>query len=546
MSDKSGWQTRAGVIALGIFLTIVMTYPTVTALMTAGRLGTSDGRYSIWNVGWVAHALTTNPLGLFDANIFYPASGTLAYSEPNVIGGALGVPTYLATGSPIAALNGAIALGTLLSFFFMWALVRRLTGSSVAGVLAAVTFTFSPFVSARTAHIQLYLVFVFPMVVHAFVRMVDGPSVLRGAWLGVTMAIAALTCGYYGLLLIALMGLLAAWWATWDLAYWRSLAVGAVVTAALVLPVVVPYMAIRAEAGAGGRGGVESRTYAASWRDYLTSGTDAHAVFSRRVAAGRPADRSVEVLFPGVVVLVVGVAGFVAAVRRGGRQRRWALSTAAVAGLGLWASFGPDAGLYTLIAQLPGMELLRAPARFGILVPFGLSIAGGYAVAQWTRHRTWVGVALVLLAAAELKSTWPLDQMPPLPAAYRLLAQLPPGPVIEYPFPYRRTDFHNHTKAMLHSAYHWRPIVNGYSDFTPDGFEEMAGPVNAFPDPSSFQLLRSLGVRYVVWRASEYNGEARAILEARFAPYGEHLRPLTRDGDVWLYEIVSWPEGAQP
>lgn len=546
VSDKSGWQERAGVTALGVILTVVMTFPTVTALTSAGRLGTSDGRFSIWNVGWVAHALSTSPRDLFNANIFHPETGTLAYSEMNLVAGLLGLPAYLATGSPIAALNGAIAIGTLLSFLCMWGLVRQLTGSSWAGVCAGILFTFSPFVSARTAHIQLYLVFVFPLVLYAFVRMVEQPTIARGAWVGAALGVAALTCGYYGLTVIVVMGLLVLWFATRNLAYWRSLAVGAVVTAVLVLPVLVPFLTIRADAGAGDRGpGREARTYAASWRDYLTSGTEAHAVFSTKVAAGRPSDKSVEVLFPGVVVLVTGLAGVVIGRRAGGIARRWSGAAAAVAGLGFWASFGPDAGLYTAIAQLPGMDLLRAPARFGILVPCGLAIAAGYAIAHWSRQRVWVAIVLAVVAVAELKSRWPLDEMPPLPAAYTLLAKLPAGPVIEYPFPYRRTDFHNHTKAMLYSAFHWQPIVNGYSDFTPPGFEAMAGPVNAFPDPDSFALLRSLGVRYVVWRADEYNDEARAILEARFPPYAEHLRPLTRDQHTWLYEIVSWPDGAQ-
>jgi hypothetical protein len=555
VSDLSGasrhrttWREWAGVTLTATLLTVVMTHPTVTQLSSVGRLGTGDGRFSIWNVAWVSHILSTSPFDLFNANIFHPASGVLAYSELNLIAGVLGLPFYLATESPLAALNGAIILGTLLSFFCMWALVRRLSGSSLAGVLAAITFTFSPYVSARTPHIQLYLVFVFPLVLLAFVRLVDRPTIPRGAALGAALAVAALTCGYYGLTLVLVLAGLVAWWATRDLAYWRALVAGAIVTAALVLPILVPYLAIRGEAGAGtrGRSPEASRTYSASWRDYLTSGTQVHALWSEKFAATRPANQPVEVLFPGIVVLVVGVAGLGIAMRSGGSTRRWAIGSAAVVFLGAWASFGPDAGLYRVLMQLPGMDLLRAPGRFGILVPFGLAITAGYAVAHWARGRAWIAIALMLVAAVELKSRWPLDQMPALPEAYRMLAQLPRGPVIEYPFPYRRPDFHNHTKAMLPSSFHWQPLVNGYSDFTPAGFEAFAAPANAFPDLASFALLRAKGVRYVVWRAGEYNAQARATLEARFPPFAEHLRLLTRDADVWLYEIVSWPEGTAP
>lgn len=551
VSDKSDtarhpilWREWAGVLLVACVLTVVMTAPTVTRLTEVGRLGTGDGRFSIWNVAWVAHSLSSSPGNVFNANIFHPETGTLAYSEMNLVAGVLGLPAYLATGSPLAALNGAIAVGTVLSFLCMWALVRRLSGSSGAGVVAAVLFTFSPFASARTAHIQLYLIFVFPLVMLAFVRLVESPTAWRGAALGGALGVAALACGYYGLTIVIVLGVLVVWWASRDLAYWRALAVGAVVTAALVLPVLVPYMQIRQEAGAGSRGPEASRAYSAAWRDYLSSGAVLHSSWSSRLAESRPQGQPVEALFPGVLTLGIGLVGFRIAMRAGGRTRRWALGTAVITVLGAWASFGPDGGLYRVLIQLPGMDMLRAPARFGILVTFGLALTAGYAIAQWSRQRVWLPIVLTVVAAVEIRSNWPLDEMPPLPGAYRLLAALPAGAVIEYPFPYRRPDFHNHTKAMLPSAFHWQPLVNGYSDFTPEWFEAFATPANAFPDAASFRLLRERNVRYVVWRSREYNDQARAVLEARFPPYQEHLRLLTRDQDVWLYEIVSWPEDA--
>jgi hypothetical protein len=48
-------------------------------------------------------------------------------------------------------------------------------------------------------------------------------------------------------------------------------------------------------------------------------------------------------------------------------------------------------------------------------------------------------------------------------------------------------------------------------------------------------------VRYVIVRVSDYGGDARPRLLARFPPYDKYLRRLTTDQDVWLYEIVAWP-----
>ena len=80
---------------VGAVLVTVLTNPLVPKLTSAGRFDNGDGRFSIWNVAWVSHALLTDPAHLFDANIFYPHTGTLAYSELNLVAGVLGTPAYM-------------------------------------------------------------------------------------------------------------------------------------------------------------------------------------------------------------------------------------------------------------------------------------------------------------------------------------------------------------------------------------------------------------------------------------------------------------------
>ena len=88
-----------------------MTAPTLTRLTTVGRFDTNDGLFSIWNVAWIDHALLTAPASLLNANIFSPHTGTLAYSELNLVAGLFGLPWYAATRhSAVAALNGAVGV----------------------------------------------------------------------------------------------------------------------------------------------------------------------------------------------------------------------------------------------------------------------------------------------------------------------------------------------------------------------------------------------------------------------------------------------------
>ena len=74
---------------------VLMTWPLATGLGHLGRTQNSgDGRFAVWNVAWVAHALVTNPADLYDANIFYPHRQALAFSEANIGAGTLAVPVW--------------------------------------------------------------------------------------------------------------------------------------------------------------------------------------------------------------------------------------------------------------------------------------------------------------------------------------------------------------------------------------------------------------------------------------------------------------------
>src|SRR3970282_625077 len=86
---------------------------------------------------------------LFDANIFHPNTGTLAYSEANLFAGAIAVPVWRLTGNPHAASNWTILCAFALAFLATYALVRRLTGSVAGAFVAAIAFAFCPYVFAH-------------------------------------------------------------------------------------------------------------------------------------------------------------------------------------------------------------------------------------------------------------------------------------------------------------------------------------------------------------------------------------------------------------
>jgi hypothetical protein len=95
---------------------------------------------------------------------------------------------------------------------------------------------------------------------------------------------------------------------------------------------------------------------------------------------------------------------------------------------------------------------------------------------------------------------------------------------------------------MLNSTYHWQPLINGYSDHIPQDFRDNSKILATFPSGPAFAVLERLGARYVVMHFNLIDPSTHAEIRRRLdVDYADHLRPLSKDGDVWLYEIVGWP-----
>src|SRR5437879_4834666 len=175
------------VIAGATLLTIVMTWPLAAKMGHLGRVDNGDGRFSIWNVAWVARTLIVDPVHVYDANIFYPHRGTLAYSETNLGAGALAVPVYWWTHNPYAAHNFVVLLSFVLSAIGTYYLVRYLTGSRRAAVISAICFAYCPFVFAHLPHIQLLMTARLPFSRLAFHLLAARPPPAAGAALGLPL-----------------------------------------------------------------------------------------------------------------------------------------------------------------------------------------------------------------------------------------------------------------------------------------------------------------------------------------------------------------------
>jgi hypothetical protein len=554
-SDSIRRDTRSVALACAAALavTVVFTWPLVLGFDRLGRTAPGDGPYAIWNVAWVAHALTTDPLHLLDANIFHPHSKTLTYSEINLVGGLVAVPGWAATKNPYVAHNIALFFAFSTSAIGAWLLARRLTGNAAAAFVAAVLYAFCPYFFAHTPHIQLLMGGGIPVAMLLMYRIADDSSLSRGVALGVALGVQALACAYYGIFAGLMVGYSAVFFAVTrkrlrDGSYWISVATAAVVSILLVIPFFLPF--IELQEGGFRRELQDSVTYSANLTSYLASGARAHRWLLSAIS-GWP--RFIEVLFPGFLALLLAPIGIVSILREarlhpGNRPnaRETLLLFGSIGVLALWASFGPSAGLYSVLYYaIPPFSFLRAPSRFGPVIMVSIAIFAAFGARQvivgLRRGRMLITATLLGLAFIDLNQVpfhW--EPAPALPKPYAMLAQLPPGPVAEFPFYGERMAFHLHTRYMLFSTFHWFPLVNGYSDHIPSDFREAALVLDSFPSDQGFNVLKRRRVRYIAvhW---DLLGSRRTEIEERLRPYAQYLRPLASDPAMTLYEVVFYP-----
>jgi len=133
-------------------------------------LGRADAMLTSWTLAWSSHALLTNPLGLFDANIFHPLRWTLAFSENPIASSLLVLPIHVVLGDPVVDHNALVVLSFVLNGLGTALLVRELGGRLPAAWLAGVLVAFSPFRFDTIGHVHALSTHWMPFAMLALVR----------------------------------------------------------------------------------------------------------------------------------------------------------------------------------------------------------------------------------------------------------------------------------------------------------------------------------------------------------------------------------------
>ena len=195
--------------------------------------------------------------------------------------------------------------------------------------------------------------------------------------------------------------------------------------------------------------------------------------------------------------------------------------------------------------------MLRVPARAGLIAFAAVSVLAAFG---WIRLLEWISPRIrfrnfseshltgiiVLLLGIEFFSA-PVPLLPEvsgdrIPAVYHYLREYSePGGIVELPVTGHSDIEGEHDKRIYtyFSAYHFKPIVIGYSGYNPPTFGQLMAAARNLPSEDALDLFEAIGVRSIILHTNELStGEVQMWEEAIASSSG-------------LDPVAAFPDGSR-
>jgi hypothetical protein len=526
-------------------MSIIMTYPLVAKMGSAAAGASGDGSYFIWLVGWYQKALFQLKISPFFApTMNYPQGWDLATTDITPAMVAMALPGSLLFG-PTWGYNFAMLLSFILSGWAMYLWVKHLTNDPFAGLVSGTVFAFLPFRMAHfvVGHLNLLGTQWFPFY---FWGLFDLLKQEKFSWKPVLMAgIAAgligLTSPYYVYMTALMSGvfllgfiLCRGYKRLNHAVFWKSLLAFGLLAVTLVGLSMLPYINLNSQNGLSSYPVEFINRYSASPTDFFIPSIK-HFLWGKWIdVTFNPESFHESTLYIGVVAFVLAViawikrrqlrhsellgiailmaaAGFVIAL---GIQLHW-LGRKVVSLPGflqpiLHRTDMPTIYLpaYYLYRYLPLFSKMRVMMRFGLFTLVFTSLMAGLGAYLLTKLsspkvKRWVGIGLLVLVFIDfypgVLKDFRSTQVRPVDTW--LAAQPDTGALAQFPF-----DEETNQRQVYYTLVHQKPFLGGdFNANQPEQYLRIRPVMDKFPSRESVDLLRQLGVTYVVVNSSRYS-----------------------------------------
>jgi len=510
-------RARETVVAVALYAVLVFLSFLPQSLRPRDTIAyVGDSLESVYIVAWNVHQFFRSPAHLFDANVLYPHARALAFTDHRLLPSLAVAPVEWASGDPVLATNVALGLVCLLAAMGGRRLAVVLGLPPVAAWAAGALYAFHTYQVNEGPRLNI--------VAHGFVAFALAELVLylktgqgRRAWRTAGfMLLQGLSSNYhllYGALVIALVVLGAlALRPRIVAARLPVLGAAALVAALLFAPIAVPYMRTARE-----QGYVRELGPGIGLEHYLsTSPTNLfYGAIGTEVRLQQRGPHFVGFLSLGLALLALAEW----ALRRPHQAEEgavppstWVPAAGALAVVLVLLSLGPDVtawghrlgpGPYRLLYRwVPGFQLVRIPERLGLLAMLFVGLLAGRGLSLLETRGARVG-AVLLAALIPLEHVGPLPVSERVPVGRRVpeyvrwLAANPVHAIAEVPI-HGEGLVREETEEMYFSAYHFKPIIHGYTAYPPLLSRMLRRVAAEFPSETALQTLTRLGIDTVV------------------------------------------------
>ena len=510
-SRSRNLKRGAAVVVFYSALTVFFTWPLAPDL-SSQVIAHFDPPFSAWRLARLVHNMAGGE-PLFDGEIFWPARQTLAYSDAMLAPAVFAWPLLAIGLTPLAVLNVFTLGGVAGSAAAAYVLARRLTGSTGGAVVAGLVFAFAPYRRDHLQHLELQWAFWMPLALWAWHRALDGGRARDGLLCAVFVLLQLLSSIYYGMFLAVTMAVVCPLTLVWrrgrvGRGALVGLVAGAVVVAVAAAVYHRPYALARELVGE--RDPAETARYSADASSYLAATPDNVLYGALTKSLGSNEKR----LFPGITPIALSIAALVPPVPP------VALIYGAAMAVAWDASLGPSGRVYPqLRSWLPAFRIVRAPARFAIIVLLGMSVLTAIGLARIARMASGrfvivaAGAMLMLeYCATPLTVQWIPREPPQL---YAWLSWQPRQVMLELPVP-RATDLPLHDAFYMYAqTWHWQPLANGYSGHYTLAYMDLLNALVGFPDQRASAAMARTGIERVILHRELFRpGEYVPIIKA--------------------------------
>ncbi|KOX14726.1 hypothetical protein ADK66_00960 [Micromonospora sp. NRRL B-16802] len=521
-----------------VALAVLMTWPTMRYPRYTLPQDYWDPSLQAWQMAWSGHILLTEPARLWQSNTFFPELWSFAFSDTLLGYAPAGM---LGSGPEDAVLryNIMFVLAHALATLGAYALARQLGAGRIGSAVAGVAYTYAPWLLAQAGHLHVLSNGGIPLALAMLARghgwslrygyrperRHDGwvyAGWLVAAWqislgFGIGLPFAYILAG--GVVVTAVLFVVRRLRTGRALPFGRRLfvadLVGGAFFAGVGLLMAYPYFKVTELHPYAERSIDDIRMYSPPVSGFVTAPAESRIWGGLHEGARGALPWHPEMtLLPGFVLYALAAGGLLFSVWRLRHRLLLLAGVLVTMAFAMGTRFFGGSFTYGLLFEhAPGWNALRTPGRLMLWTTLLLALLAAGAVTALTdrvrelaaqRIPSWPGPWLrlatllpLLLVIAEGLNATPHQVVPTQPTAMRAAE----GPLLVLPSS-QNQDQH----VMLWSTRGFPDVVNGGSGFTPRQLDDVRRVSQSFPDQTSVDYLRTLGVRTVVLLRSQVVG----------------------------------------